>query len=214
MLGFIVNQLSKLLDLVKSLASKAADILVSTVRIERQISSLRVLVDEQKAALDKLGLELHETNTLVQKLADYLLPGNAVKLVFTAIIDGKEIVYGIGEDRMQLKAGLAQKVILKAADKFGNLTTLDPTSPIEWASSNPENVTVVADPADSTGVTGIITSVGPVGTAQATANGDADLGPEVKPIMGVMDVQVVPGDTVMLTMEPVDTPYDPAAPSE
>lgn len=79
-----------------------------------------------------------------------------------------------------------------ATSKRGNATTVaDPV----WASSDESIVTVAASGAGATA-----TAVGPTGTATITLTGDADLGEGVKPVRGVLDIEVVAGDAAVFNI--------------
>lgn len=99
-----------------------------------------------------------------------------------------------------------------ATSKRGNATTVADAA---WSSSDESIATVTANSAG--GAT--VKAVGPTGTATITLTGDADLGEGVKPVRGVLDVEVVAGDaavfniTVAEPTEQVDAPAPEPTPA-
>ncbi len=101
----------------------------------------------------------------------------------------------------------SQQVALSytATSKKGNPTSVqDPA----WSSSDESVVTVAGN------TTGGATAkaVGPTGTATITLTGDADLGEGVKPVRGVLDIEVVAGDAAVfnITVATATEQEDPA----
>jgi hypothetical protein len=103
-----------------------------------------------------------------------------------------------------------QKVALSIApvDAKGNPAAVDGAP--AWASSD-ETVLTVAASAD--GLSATVTAVGKLGAAQISVTADADMGAGTVPIAGVLDVSVVAGQAVSLSIS-TGTPeaQDPAAP--
>jgi hypothetical protein len=91
----------------------------------------------------------------------------------------------------------SQKVALSitVVDAKGNPANVDgaPT----WTSSDASVVTVAAA---EDGLSAVATAVGPLGTAQVNVQADADLGEGSEAIAGVLDVQIVGGKAVSLTI--------------
>lgn len=87
----------------------------------------------------------------------------------------------------------SQQIPLTAAftTKKGNPAKVDGVP--AWSSSDPAIVTVV--PAED-GLTCLALAVGPEGTAQVSVKADADLGSGVREIVGVIDLEVHPGEAV------------------
>lgn len=90
-----------------------------------------------------------------------------------------------------------QKVELAIApvDAMGNAAPVEGV-PV-WVSSDPAVVAVTPSP---DGMTCVAVTVGPIGTAQITVSADADLGPGVATITGVLDVQVIASQAVSLAV--------------
>lgn len=89
----------------------------------------------------------------------------------------------------------SQKARLKIQPKTkaGNPATVDGV--VVWTSSDPTIAQVVADPDDATGQTAWVSAVG-LGTAQIQAVADADLGPGLRNITAVVDIEVKAGEAV------------------
>ena len=91
----------------------------------------------------------------------------------------------------------SQKCALAIAivDRKGNPASVDGVP--AWSSSDATLLTVEAG---ADGLSAVVTAVGPLGTAQVNVTADADLGGGVKPIAGVLDVQVVGGEAASVNI--------------
>lgn len=83
-------------------------------------------------------------------------------------------------------------------DAKGHATTVQAGS-VEWTSSNDTVVTVTENSGDETKAMAV--SVAP-GTATIQVTADADLGTGVVPIVGTLDIEVMPGQAVSVTIAP------------
>lgn len=97
-----------------------------------------------------------------------------------------------------LPSGNAVAVKISYVDSAGNPANVD--GDVEWSSSNESIVKVQAE-GDTMSAT--VSASGPVGQAQIVARADADLGAGVRPLITTMDVEVVAGEAVAGTIEPV-----------
>lgn len=86
-----------------------------------------------------------------------------------------------------------EKVSLSVAftTAVGNPATVDGV-PV-WATSDESVLSVVAS---EDGLSAVVTTVGPLGSAQVSVTADADLGEGVKPLVGTLDVTVVGSEAV------------------
>lgn len=84
-------------------------------------------------------------------------------------------------------------------DAAGNAAAVD--GEVAWQSSDPAIVTLTVDDSDSSIVQ--VTPVGLAGQVQVTAIADADLGQGVKNLVTVCDINVVAGEAVAGTIQPV-----------
>jgi hypothetical protein len=75
---------------------------------------------------------------------------------------------------------------------------------VVWQTSDPAIATLSVDISDSTIV--VVTPVGPAGQIQVTATADADLGQGVKNLITVCDIEVVAGEAVAGTIQPLGAP--------
>jgi hypothetical protein len=84
---------------------------------------------------------------------------------------------------------------VSAVDAKGNPALID-GAPI-WTSSNPLIITVVpsANP-----LTARVSAVGPLGAAQVVVTADADLGAGVRTLTGILDVTILGGAAVSLSI--------------
>jgi hypothetical protein len=92
-------------------------------------------------------------------------------------------------------------------DAAGNPAKVD--GAVVWASSDETIITLDVDLGDSSICRA--TPVGPVGQAQVTATADADLGSGVKNLITVADIQIVGGEAVAGTIQPIGE-AEPIAP--
>lgn len=86
---------------------------------------------------------------------------------------------------------------ISVTDARGNPAALD-GAPV-WESSDPSILEVVAA---ADGLSCNVVAVGPLGTAQVKVTGDAKLGPDVTPILGVLDIEVVASEAVNIAIVP------------
>ena len=89
------------------------------------------------------------------------------------------------------------------ADDMGNLTTVDGV-PV-WATSDP---TVLEFQAADDGMSVVIQAVGPTGQAQISVTADARMGTDVVPVIGLLDIEIVPGEAVRAVLHRWDTPTE------
>jgi hypothetical protein len=127
---------------------------------------------------------------ILQKLLALFRPGSnrAVRIQFCAVtIDHR---YGVIGDLTMIILLATQEVDLaiQPKDKKGNPAQIDGV-PV-WSSSN---VDVVALTPAADGLS-CVAKAGLIGTAQVSVTADADLGAGVKPITGLLDVNVAAGE--------------------
>ena len=99
----------------------------------------------------------------------------------------------------KLAAGNQVTVKVSYVDANGNPATVD--GDVRWDSSDSSIVEVDVDAADS--AQALVQATGKTGQVQVTATADADLGGGVREIITPMDVEVVAGEAVSGTIEPV-----------
>jgi hypothetical protein len=87
-------------------------------------------------------------------------------------------------------------------DAHGNAATID--GEVSWESSDESIAMVQPDAADSTKCR--VTPVGSVGQVQITATCDADLGDGVQELITTCDIEVVGGEAVAGSIQPVGEP--------
>lgn len=93
---------------------------------------------------------------------------------------------------MQVTMAVTQRVtvaIQQPVDKFGNPAAIDGL-PV-WGTNEPDKLDVVVA---GDGMSAVISAKGPMGTAQVTVTGDADLGEGRKEIVGVLDFNLLAGE--------------------
>jgi uncharacterized coiled-coil protein SlyX len=174
-------QLSSQAKKLEAFSAALTELQASAAKCESGLNELKGAVLTLQSTLDKLVVSLS--------------PREAASITFICTLEGQTYI----GDNMIVKAGQFFTATLKAVDKFGNAAVLDAENPPVFASSNPEIATVT--PA-ADGMSAVITSVGVMGTAQISVTADAMVGPDEKLIVGTLDLQVLPGDAVMVTLEP------------
>lgn len=89
------------------------------------------------------------------------------------------------------------EVTVEFKDAKGNPATVDGT-PV-WQTDNPSilGLTPSAD-----GKTCTVVATGMIGTANVQVTADADLGPDVKQIIGTLEVEITPGQAQMVSITP------------
>lgn len=99
-----------------------------------------------------------------------------------------------------LKLTTSQKCSMQITpvDAKGYPTTVQAGS-VEWTSSNDTIVMVTEDATDETKAVAV--SVAP-GTTTVQVTADADLGAGVVPIVGTLEIEVLPGQAVSVTIAP------------
>ncbi len=92
---------------------------------------------------------------------------------------------------MFLKVSEALPLTIEVKDKFGNPAKVDGAP--QWAVTAPElaSLEVSAD-----GMSALVKPTGPVGPFKVQVTADADLGEGVKPVLGEMEVELLPGEAV------------------
>ena len=89
------------------------------------------------------------------------------------------------------------RVAVSLRDRYDNPATIDGTP--RWETSDPGVITVSTL---DDGRTGDIVTAGRLGAAQVTVRCDADVGDGVRELVGVLDVEVVGGEAVLLALTP------------
>lgn len=114
---------------------------------------------------------------------------------FIITAEGSHVMYTLPVDH---------SVLMQVAyvDAKGNPATID--GEVSWSSSDASVITVTVDGEDSTICRAI--PVGSVGQAQVTASCDADLGDGVRELLTLCDIEVVGGEAVAGTIQPVGEP--------
>jgi hypothetical protein len=118
---------------------------------------------------------------------------------FTITTQG-DVMYTLAADHLV-------KMQVSYVDAAGNPASVD--GPVAWTSSDDTLIALIIDAGDSSICTA--TPVGPAGQVQVTATADADLGSGVKHLITVADIQIVGGEAVAGTIEPIGE-AEPIAP--
>jgi hypothetical protein len=119
---------------------------------------------------------------------------------FKITTEGDHVMYTLPVDKLV-------SVQVAYVDAQGNPATVD--GAVVWASSDDTLLTVSVDAEDSTICT--VTPVGEAGQAQVSATADADLGDGIRELITLCDIEVVAGEAVAGTIQPLGDPQ-PIAP--
>jgi hypothetical protein len=119
---------------------------------------------------------------------------------FVITAEGEHVMYTLPVDH-------TVKMQVAYTDAKGNPATIDGL--VAWESSDASIVAVTVDADDST-ICRVI-PVGPVGQVQVTAKCDADLGDGVRELLTICDIEIVGGEAVAGSIQPVGEP-DPIVP--
>lgn len=151
--------------------------------------TISLLLAIQKSQAQDVAIQ-NQMNLKLDQILKLITPGPAVRLIFTAYLDG-ETLYGV--TKMNITDTQEVALSITPVDKKGNPAQLD--GPPVWASSNTEVVTVTAA---ADGLSAVATAVGPLGTATISVKADGDLGAGVNTISGTLDITVVGSGAVTL----------------
>jgi hypothetical protein len=114
---------------------------------------------------------------------------------FAITAEGDHVMYTLPADhtvRMQVSY----------VDAKGNPATID--GAVSWSTSDASIITIDVDPSDSTVCAAV--PAGSVGQAQVTASCDADLGDGVRELITTCDIEVVGGEAVTGSIQPLGEP--------
>lgn len=145
-------------------------------------------------------------NTLkIMEVAEQPLGQQQITLAFGPFVitaEGNHVMYTLPVDHT---------VLMQVAyvDAKGNPATID--GDVSWSSSDPSIISVIVDGEDSTICRA--TPVGSVGQAQVTARCDADLGDGVRELLTLCDIEVIGGEAVAGTIQPLGEP-EPVHPDQ
>jgi hypothetical protein len=114
---------------------------------------------------------------------------------FTITIEGDHVMYTLPVDH-------AVSMQVSYVDSKGNPATID--GEVNWASSDQAIVTIEVDTEDSTICKAV--PAGSLGQVQVTATVDADLGDGVRNLITTCDIQIVGGEAVAGSIQPVGEP--------
>lgn len=158
---------------------------------------LSLLFRVWQAAVQVLA-KLDKVLERLDQIEDILTPGPAVKVVFTANLEGS---VQTGVENMELRDDQQVALTIKILDKKGNPAQVD-GAPV-WAGSDD---TVILVKANADGMGANVVGVAP-GTARAVVTADADLGAGTTPLTGTLDFTVTGGGAVSIAITP-GTPTD------
>jgi len=141
-------------------------------------------------------LELHFATPLIVKHEFAVAPTIYSRLTITyerfTITAQGDVMYTLPVDKFI-------KMKVSYFDRGGNPAEVD--GPVVWTSSGDDILRLTVDASDSTIVT--VTPTGTIGAAQITATADADLGSGVTTLKTLCDIDVVSGQAVAGSIQPI-----------
>lgn len=160
--------------------------------LDNKVSALAVDQDEEFDEIERLLAEI-EADT--KKILEAVVPSPAAGVRMLITMDGHLIKEGLLPMALTITATQKFTAAVSFVDAKGNPALVE-GAPV-FAASDPAILTVVAT-ADPNTVE--VLAVGPVGAAQLTVTADADLGAGVVNVTGLLDVQVIAGQAVGVTI--------------
>jgi hypothetical protein len=171
-------------------------------RIWQSLMNLRFQVESRLAGIEKALRSLEDGQRAIHRqlvqVLDTLIPGPAVKLVFTAHLDDGTTTEGVVMQTLRDD----QKVLLtiQPLDAKGKPAAVD-GAPV-WSSSDETQIVVVAA---SDGLSAVASGVAPPADSTAplpriVVTADADLGSGVTPITGSLDFTITGGSAATIAI--------------
>jgi hypothetical protein len=155
------------------------------------------VVDEIFADLAAIEAHLCRQDLLLMQLLERTRPA-APRAIFRVVTQDGIVMEGVIV--MEMKVNQEFLCTVAFEDQYGNPAIVD-TAPV-WTVDPPGIVTVA--PTDSEGLEVMVQSATTTGSAQILCKADADLGSGVTEITGTLTVVVLPGDAVMVRLNPGD----------
>ena len=139
-----------------------------------------------------IGRRIADMNKTLERIEALLKPAQSVPAIeFYTIIGGqrKKVVH------VFLKVSDKLPMLIEIKDKFGNAAQVDGVP--QWAVTDASlaELEVAAD-----GMTAMVKPLGTVGVFDVQVTADADLGEGVKTILGVLPVELLPGEAVSVNI--------------
>lgn len=199
-MSILISIYNYLRQLAQTVANAHGETLSQLRSQAAQLQALNASLTAQNAALTQQVVSMQSELTQILNL---LLLSEAASFRFDVAIDGHTT---FGATMFTLTDSQQATITLSPVDAKGAPASLD-GAPV-WASSD-ETIATVAAATD--GLSAVLTSIRP-GTCTVTATGDADLTSGVTPINGTLDVTVVAGAAIQITLTASDpTDHTPAA---
>jgi hypothetical protein len=159
------------------------------------------LMDCVGGAMNEQRLEIVFTNPL--RIVEVEEPSIGKQLLvieydqFHIIIEGDHVMYTLPVDKQVTME-------VSYVDASGNPAKVD--GDVVWASSDEAIIAIKVSGEDSAICT--VGAVGTIGQCQVTATADADLGSGVRSLITTCDIEVVAGEAVAGSIQPVGEPVD------
>lgn len=141
---------------------------------------------------EEILTRLTTIEAIVRQIAANTSPPIAARVVFAVTIDG---VTREDVSAMQFKVTQQFPITLTFQDAAGNPAQIQGVP--EWTNNN-TNVLSMEVAAD--GMSAVVSAVGPAGSGQISVKADSNLGEGITEITGVLDVEALPGDATVITL--------------
>jgi hypothetical protein len=179
----MIALLLKIINVLSAVASGLSGTLASTLRMEEAIN----------ARFDELEKRCSRIESLCTNILSTIIGSEVMRVRLDVVFRGQTIT---GATTLTLRDNEEFVVTLTAKDAAGNPATFDGAPTYATDRSDLLSVTPSTD-----GKSATCKALGPLGSCQVTGTIDADLGPAVVPLIGRLDVTIVGGPAVTVTLD-------------
>ena len=162
--------------------------------LDLRTKAIQAQQDVLQAQNDEILNRLYSVQSDVDRILEAVVPPPATGIRMLIVMDG-QITQGTLPMSLIMTDTQKFAASVSFVDAKGNPAQVEGVP--AWNASDPSILTVT--PA-ADGLSAEVVAVGPLGTSQVSVTADADLGEGVTPIVGVLDVQVVAGQAVAVSI--------------
>lgn len=163
----------------------------------KQLSKIIQLLEEIENGMNT-GILLEILQTL-QRIEQAVSSSPAARVVFYVVDSAGQ---KIQVDHMNLKLSQKLPLAVEFLDKFNNPAPVDGVP--SWSVTDPSLAQIV--PA-ADGLSAELIPIGPLGSFKVQCSADADLGEGLKPILGELDIDLLPAEASVVNIK-AGTPVD------
>lgn len=148
--------------------------------------------------------KIKKIHARLKRIEAYLLAAEQSRGGIEWYVANKEALTLKRIKKMNLKVTQSLPLSIAIQDRFGNKAPVDGIP--EWSLTAPDSATLSVS---ADGMSAILTPSGPLVPFEVHVNADADLGAGVKSILGVLPIEMMPGDAEIIAIaagSPTDMP--------